>query len=252
MLNKFTVSLIQMDILPEKVEYNLKAALNLMKKALKDKSQAIILPEMWSTDFLKIQNKKLAESTNIVLKELQAFAKENNIFILSPLPELEKNKLYNTMFIISPQGKIEHKYRKIHLFKLTGEHLAYTPGQEKSSLVTPFGKWATAICFDLRYPDLIRELVAKDVDVLFVAAQWPVERKEHWENLLKARAIENQIFVVGVNRIGKSNGLEFPGTSLVFDPWGDLVAEGSTGEEVLTCQIDLNKIKDVRKKLPMS
>lgn len=251
MPNKFKVSLLQMNIVSGAVEHNLRVAMSLMEKALAEKPQVIVLPEMWSTDFLKISERKLAESTKLVLRKLKDFSAKNKVYILGSLPELEKNKLFNTFFITSPEGEIVGKYRKNNLFKLTAEHLAYAAGKDSLVLATPFGKWGAAICFDIRFPGFIHELAKKDTEILFVSAQWPIDRKEHWETLLRARAIENQMYVVGVNRVGKSNGLEYPGTSLVFDPWGDILAEGSTGEEIITCQLDLNKIKEVRKKLPM-
>ncbi|MFC1517889.1 carbon-nitrogen family hydrolase [Candidatus Margulisiibacteriota bacterium] len=252
MPDKFNIAMIQMNIVPGAVEHNLRTALALMKKSLAAKPQVIVLPEMWSTDLLKTKDPLLANTTPQILNKLFVFAKNNSAYILGTLPELIENKLYNTMFIISPEGKVLDKYQKINLFKLTGEHTTYTAGNKKLILSTPLGKWGAAICFDIRFPNLIQELATNGMDVLFVSAQWPWERKEHWENLLRARAIENQIFVVGVNRVGKSNGLEYSGRSLVFDPWGDLLAEGSSGEEILSCELDLSKIKEVREKLPLA
>ncbi len=250
-MTKITLALIQMNPVPEDVEKNLRTAFTYMEKAAAVHPQVYVLPEMWSTDFLGVENKELARSSVYVLEKLGAYAKDHGAYIIGSIPELAEGKLYNTLYVVGPQGKPLAQYRKNHLFKPTGEHLVYTAGKDKVVLKTPLGKWGLGICFDLRFSDFIEELAKENIDILFIPAQWPAERLSHWEALLKARAIEKQIFVVGVNRVGSFKRIEYPGHSQVIDPWGDVVCRGSTHAEVITCTIDLDKVKEVREKIPM-
>ena len=159
MQNEFIISLLQMNIIPGSAEHNLRVALDMAKKAVQQESRVIALPEMWSTDFLSLKDRKLAETTPQIIKDLSSFAKENHIFILGTMPELAKNKMYNTLYTIDPSGKTIGKYRKANLFKLTGEHLTYSPGKITKPLKTELGTFVTATCFDIRFPDFINKVV---------------------------------------------------------------------------------------------
>lgn len=251
MSQSYPVSIIQMNIIPEDVERNLATAVKLMEKAVVHGPKAILLPEMWSTDFISIHKKDLARSTEHVLGKLQAFSRHQHLYILGSLPELVEKKMYNTLYVISPQGTIAGKYRKNHLFKPTGEHITYSAGKDSLVLKTPLGVIGVAICFDVRYPKFINGLFDAGAEVLFISAQWPSERVEHWETLLKARAIENQIYVVAANRVGQHKKIEYPGHSMIIDPWGQVIARGNTKEEIITAVLDHKKIHEVRERIPM-
>ena len=156
----------------------------------------------------------------------------------------------NVAVVIDDRGKIVAEYFKMYPFSYMGEHLHYASGDSPVAFSVAGMNASVFICYDLRFPEVFRR-VARSVECIFVIANWPDVRIEHWSALLKARAIENQCFLVGVNRIGSDgNGLTYCGSSHVFSPAGDLLCTGSAGDELVFADIDLAQVKKVRSQFP--
>ena len=239
------VSLAQMDIVQGDKEKNLQKGIDFIEEAAKRGSDLIVFPELWTTGYVR-NIKELAESfddetIDVLIKK----AKEKNIKIFGTIAE-KADDYYNTMHFISPEG-LEAFYRKIHLFSVMKEDRFFAPGNK----IGIKGNIGMLICYDLRFPELSRKLVMNGAEILIVSAEWPYPRIEHWRTLLRARAIDNQSYVIGCNRVGNDGKLEYFGHSSVIDPWGKTVIEGKTDETLLTCEIDLSLVKEVRENFPI-
>jgi predicted amidohydrolase len=164
----------------------------------------------------------------------------------------EDGQLFNTSFIVAPDGELAAVYRKIHLFGFdSGEAGVLAAGTEL--LTTKIGAATVGIttCYDLRFPEQYRALVDQGADLFIVPAGWPERRIEHWNVLARARAIENQAFVAAVNAVGPSGDVILGGRSVVVEPWGKVIAEAGTAEEVLVADIDLAEVARTRSQFPV-
>ena len=232
------------------VDREVKEVLRLIE-SLKDKGVSIVvLPELWPSGPISTSNSNVFDKTPEILFKLEAVVSGmDGTAIMCGLPErveLEgENRQYNSAFFISRQST-PLAYRKIHLFPPFGEEKVFSPGK------SPLPVWyrvkgvelgiGPAICFDLRFPELFRHYATEGCKLLVCHALWPEERIEHFITLLRARAIENQCFSIGVNAAGKG----FGGMSTVFGPGGELVAQAGRGKETLLCEFDLGKIDEWR------
>ncbi len=217
----------------------------------------IITPELFLTgyDFKKLKEKQLLDLNDLtnpvgstLLDILRTF--ESNIII--GFPERDGSNWYNTIAAFDVDGNILAKYQKIHLFKPFSEHQLFMPGNR--DFVKPFTFKGTSygleICYDIRFPELSRILTLQGAEVLFIPAQFPHPRAYVWETLLRARAIENQLFVVAVNRVGETSPNRFFGLSVVFDPLGMINAQSPQDQAtVLFTTIDTTQVKSVRESL---
>ena len=178
-------------------------------------------------------------------------ARAHGVFLLGGVVNLGSGGLgRNETVVFSPEGGLVARYTKIHPFSLGGEAEHYEPGNEVVTF--PCGGWAVApfICYDLRFPEVFRVAARRGAQLFVVIASWPTVRIEHWRALLRARAIENQAYVVGVNRCGTDPKLAYPGRSVVVDPLGDLVADAGEGENCLGVEIDLERVAAWRRDFP--
>ncbi len=175
-------------------------------------------------------------------------AKTLNLWILASIPESGEPSPRNMALLVSPQGAVT-RYAKIHPFSYAGEHEHYAAGDRvvtaevEGLRVTPF------VCYDLRFPEPFRAAAA-DTDLYAVVANWPDERREHWRTLLRARAIENQAYVAGVNRVGDGGRLHYAGDSAVLSPLGETLTEGSDKEMVLFADVDPGSVQKLRSRFP--
>ncbi|MFF7726069.1 carbon-nitrogen family hydrolase [Streptomyces sp. NPDC008001] len=159
--------------------------------------------------------------------------------------------LYNTSLVFSPAGELVRSYRKIHRFGFDkGEAVLMAAGTEPATVALPAVTAGLATCYDLRFPELFRALVDAGAQMFVVPAGWPERRRGHWTLLARARAVENQAYVLACGTAGTHAGVEQAGHSLVVDPWGDVVAEAGAGEEVLTAEIDPARVAEVREEFP--
>ena len=160
----------------------------------------------------------------------------------------EAGQLYNTSVLIDADGEILTTYRKVHLFGFSdGEPKLMTAG----SRPVVRDRIGLATCYDLRFPELFRLLLDRGAEVVLLVAAWPAKRVAHWRLLAQARAVENQTYVLACNTAGTHAGVEMGGGSLVVDPWGSVVAEAGTGEEVLVVDIDPATVAGIRESFPI-
>lgn len=247
------VALFQFDVKLGDPEANRNKVRALIERSKAKSPDVIVLPEMWDTSYDIRNLRELASLENPkTLEFLKDMAVRYNVNIVGgSIPLLENDRIYNASFVLDREGKIIGVYRKVHLFGLMGEDKTFARGKELCLFELDGVKCGVMICYDLRFPELARSLALKGAEVIFVPAQWPAVRLAHWKLLLQARAVENECYVIGVNRCGKEGDLVFSGGTFVFDPWGDLVAGGSDIETVVFADIDLNKVREVRGLIPV-
>ena len=166
------------------------------------------------------------------------------------LLEAEGGQAYNTFALFDTEGDLRAAYRKVHLFRLMGEDRWLASGDRFVTVDLGWGTAGLATCYDLRFPEMFRALVAGGATILLVPAAWPEVRAKHWSLLLRARAVENQCFVLGCNCTGSGKGQDFAGLSAVIDPWGDVCAEAGSAPGLVTAAIDPGLAEQVRSTLP--
>jgi len=248
------VALLQMDIVLGEVSANRAKAQMMIDNGIRQGAELLVLPEMWTTGYKLADIHLLAEPEDgPTVTLLRQIAREKSVEIITgSIAEASGGKVYNTAYAIGKDGGIIAKYRKIHLIGLMDEEKYISPGDRKSVFSMSFGPVGLIICYDLRFTELPRALALAGSRVLFVPAEWPASRGQHWLALNIARAIENQLFVIAVNRVGKDPNNAFFGNSLVISPWGEILAQGSeTAEDVIVTDIDLTAVEEIRQKMPV-
>jgi predicted amidohydrolase len=216
----------------------------------------VVLPELWIPGAFAYRGYEASATTlpGAVVTELCLVAKEIGAHVLAgTVIERDGDQLHNTAVLIDPGGDIVHTYRKLHLFGFDhGEAAVLTAGDGVSTYPVPgFTTLGMTTCYDLRFPELYRLLLDKGAQLIVVPAGWPAARLDHWQLLLRARAVENQTFVIGCNQVGSQEGVVLAGHSLVVDPWGRVLAEAGTDEEVLTVDLDLALVAKIRAEFPV-
>ncbi|WP_016989684.1 nitrilase family protein [Flavobacterium sp. ACAM 123] len=207
----------------------------------------IVLPEMFSTGFTMNPSAVAETMQGETILWLQSLAKAKNAAITGSIVIEENANYYNRMVFVFPSGEIQH-YDKRHLFTLSGEDKVYTRGTQK--LIVDYLGWKICpfVCYDLRFPVFSRN--TDDYDLLIYVASWPKTRINAWDTLIKARAIENMSYAIGVNRVGEDdNGYEYTGHSQLVDYLGVYVIEPKETEGVLLATLDKSKMLEVRQKL---
>ena len=240
-------------------ETSLSAAVKLLEGAVyktkTDIPTIACFPELFTTGYPGASSvPQLAESlkTGRTLKTLKAIAKQLGIAIIAgSIMERAGGKYYNTSVLISPQGRVIGHYRKTHLFTPMGEDRYFSKGNA-IKLFEIFGtKLAVLTCYDLRFPEAFRKLAVEGAEIVFVPAEFPKARQDHWKALLRARAIENQMFVVGVNRTGCDRINTYAGGSRIIGPNGRVLGSLKDGECVLERTVNITRVRDHRKKIPV-
>jgi omega-amidase len=249
---ELTISLAQIDIALGQPQVNLAKIQELTVEARRRGSDMVLFPELWPTGYDLENAEQYATSLNEGLfAELAALARENTLHICGSLLSSQDGRYHNTAPLFSPAGERLGHYSKIHLFRLMDEDKYLTAGQAAPVFDLPWGKSAIAICYDLRFPELFRRYALAGTRIIFLPAEWPYPRLEHWRTLLQARAIENQVFIAACNRVGESKGERFSGHSAIYDPWGRLVVEAGDGEVLLTASVDTALVEKVRQAIPI-
>lgn len=211
--------------------------------------QLAVLPEMWATGFAYKDLNQLAAQTERIIAEVAALSAKHSMVIIGSLPEPHEEKVYNTAYVLD-NGEVKGKYRKIHLFSLMQEDRSFDSGSSWLLTETSVGKIGVFICYDLRFPELARRLAVEGAEILVVPGEWPKPRQEHWRTLLRARAIENQLFVIAANCCGVVGKLDFFGMSMIIDPKGELLAEAGYEAENITAVIDFDAMSSWRQQIP--
>jgi predicted amidohydrolase len=240
---------IQFNVKQGDVDANLAYVREALKRAAGQGANLAVLPEMWSSGFAYRNLNELAGRTAGIVAELLELSRELKLVIVGSMPEPHGAKVFNTAYV-ADNGTLAGTYRKLHLFSLLGEDKAFDSGDAWLLAETSIGKIGVIICYDLRFPELSRRLALEGAAVICVPAQWPKPRQEHWRTLLRARAIENQLFVVACNACGPIGKLEFFGMSMIIDPKGELLAEGGEAETEIAAPLDLQLMADWRAQIP--
>jgi len=234
-------------------EKNFSAAQKYIEDAAKAQVDVIVLPEMWNTGYALSRLSELADVNGENTKRMLAkIAKQFEVNIVGGSVSTKKEDgFYNTMYVADRTGKIIAEYDKAHLFKLMDEHHFMKPGQSVNVFDLDGIPCSGVICYDVRFPEWIRTHILKGAKVMFIPAEWPKPRIDHWQLLLQARAIENQCFIVAVNRVGNDPNNEFNGHSMVIAPWGELLIGGESSEGIYYANLDLHEVDRVRKTIPI-
>lgn len=224
-----------------------------------EETDVIVLPEMFTTGFAVDRTNIAEEQGGKGLQWMITKSKEKNAVIAGSIAVKENGKLFNRLYWVEPSGRVLH-YDKRHLFRMAGENKHFEAGQEKIIIEYKGWKICPLVCYDLRFPvwsrnksKMLNGEIQADYDVLLYVANWPEVRSFPWKQLLIARAIENQAFVVGVNRIGK-DGNDFPhsGDSAVINPRGELISTiKSHSDSFETIEISADYLKEFRKVFPV-
>ncbi len=210
----------------------------------------VVLPEMWSCGFDYGRLREIALETPGILTELASWCRRHRVVVVGSLPELDGGSLYNTNYVVDADGSLRGAYRKTHLFTLHGEHHHFAPGEDVLVCNTLAGRLGVITCYDLRFPELARVLALEGARILCVSAQWPLPRIEQWSLILRCRAVENQMFVVGCNGCGEEGDRRYGGASAIVSPLGVQLALANGEECTLFAKLDLQEVEAFREHIP--
>lgn len=254
------IAIIQMPVAQGDFQKNIEKSEALAKLAKEKGAELAVFPEMFLCGFNYKKNLEFLKlNGNTLEAEICAIAKRNKIAICGTIPYLaEQDEIpSNRMIFADSNGKVCAYYDKIHLFSVFNENLYVKEGNSIVVAETPFGKCGFAICYDIRFPELFVELAKLDAKFVIISAAFPNPRSEHWRVLSRARAIENQFFVVAVNQCGEekfgTTPIRYFGMSAIIDPWGGIVTECQPDEEdsIAIADINLDEVDRIREKIPV-
>ncbi|HEU4832870.1 MAG TPA: carbon-nitrogen family hydrolase [Pyrinomonadaceae bacterium] len=244
------IAAVQLEITLGQPEANINRARGLLSAAKQQGAEIVLLPELWTTGY----DLERAAGLAIHLKsdnEIAKLAREFGVYLCGSVLEKSGGKFFNAFTIYSPHGELLAVYRKLHLFAPLHEPEFLSPGDAPVSLELPWGKSGLAICYDLRFPELFRSYAVDGSRLILVCAEWPHPRLEHWRTLLRARAIENQCYVVACNAVGCVNETVFFGHSMIINPWGEVLVEAGEMEAILSADLDLAQVDQIRQQFPV-
>ena len=252
-MKQLMISLGQMDVALGRPDVNLAQVRHWAAESARQGADVLVLPELWSTGY-DLQNAAdyATVVTSGIFAEIAGLCRDHEIHILgSCLSLLGEGQYGNTAALFNPSGELLGTYSKVHLFQLMNEHKYLTSGNGRSLVQTPWGESGLAICYDLRFPELFRAYALDGAKIVFLPAEWPYPRLAHWQILLRARAIENQMYIVACNRVGTTDSTSFFGHSCIIDPWGEIVVEAGDSPALLTVAVDLDKVPEIRAQIPV-
>jgi len=244
------VAAVQHDIVWEDPPANFARLAPMIERAAASGARLIVLTEMCTTGF-SMDTQRTAEpvdgpSTRFLAEQACA----HGVWVCGSVPErgAGHERPANCLVLAGPDGTL-HRYRKIHPFTYSGEHEHYAAGDRLVTVTVEGVRLSLFVCYDLRFADEFWA-EAPGTDCYVVVANWPAARRAHWQALLVARAIENQAYVVGVNRVGEGGGLHYAGDSRIVDPLGEVLAAGAGGETILLADVDPAVVAETRKRYP--
>ncbi|MFF0389546.1 carbon-nitrogen family hydrolase [Kitasatospora sp. NPDC004615] len=221
-----------------------------------DGADLVVLPELWPvggfaydawSDGAEPLDGPTADTMSAAARAVGCWLHAGSIVERDP-----DGPIYNTSLLFAPDGELVRTYRKIHRFGFdAGEAVVMGAGQEIVTADAGFATLGLATCYDLRFPELFRALLDADAELLVIPAAWPARRAEHWNLLARARAVEEQAYVLACNTAGTHGGVEQAGRSLVVDPWGRVLAEAGPDEQVLTVEFDPAEVARSRAEFPV-
>lgn len=240
---------VQMAVAFSDPETNFSRARQLIDRAAQEKPDVIVLPEMWNTGFFPKEGRaELADEAGQQTKQLLSeLAKQYQVNIVGGSTLEKRGDTYrNTAFVFNRQGEQVAQYSKVHLFSYMGEQDYFEAGNELCVFELDGVKCGIIICYDVRFLEQVRSLCLHGIDVLFVPAQWPDKRIVHWQTLTRARAIENQIYVVAVNGCGTAGETQYGGYSAIYDPWGEILDQAGPEEVMIIADLNLELVETIR------
>ncbi len=244
-MSTLRIATIQTELFWENTDTNLEMLSQKINK-IQEEVDLIVLPEMFTTGFsMKTELAELPDG--IATTWLKKIAQNKNSAICGSVMYREtNNEVYNRMLWANPDGTLYH-YNKKHLFRFANEHNHYTAGNNKTIIQYKGFKIQLLVCYDLRFPVWIRRTPNQDFDAIIFVANWPEKRAEHWKALLKARAIENQCYVIGVNCVGTDgNNIAYSGDTSIIEPTGTIVYTQANQQEIAINNILLEKVLNYR------
>lgn len=247
------VAVLQSDIVWEDREANFARLRPWIATAAAAGARLLALPETYSVGF-SMATERIAEPwEGPSVAFLHDEARRHGLWLAGSLPELPRDaaagsKPANTLVLAAPDGTL-HRYRKIHPFTYAGEHQAFEAGKSHLTVDIEGLRTTLFVCYDLRFANEFW-VAAPGTDAYLVIANWPETRRHHWQTLLVARAIENQAYVIGVNRVGQGNKLAYAGDSRIVDPRGEILAAAAKNETLLLAEVDPAEVAATRRELP--
>ena len=248
------VTCLQMNMKLGCPEENFAHAEQLICNAMKDNADVLVLPETWNTGFFPKEN--LAELSckdgDEVKSRIGVLAKQYSVNIVAgSASNVRDRKVFNTAMVFDRDGECIAEYDKTHLFTPMEEDDYYACGDHLCRFTLDGVKCGIIICYDVRFPELIRKLALQGMDMLFVVSQWPKERIFHLRTLTAARAIENQMFVVCCNSCGTAGKTVYGGNSAIIEPFGKTLALAGETEEIISSICDMQILSDIRSSIPV-
>ncbi len=245
------VAAVQYDIGLGRVKSNCERAGELLHQAAANGAELVLLPELWNCGYLLTKLERLAQSSNgqcvTMLREIAA--KENIFIVGGSIAEKKGIDYYNTSIAIDNNGDIVEKYRKVHLFSHgLMENQYFKSGNEWAFCKFKDITIGMTICYDLRFPEFIRNLTLRGAQLLTVPAAWPLSRLREWRILCKARAVENSCFVIAANSTDTKENI-YPGSSMIISPLGEVLAELDNQEGVIYADLDFSICDEVKRKI---
>ena len=244
------VAMIQMDMELGNPDKNFAHAEALVRKAAAAEPDVITLPETWNVGFFPKEN--LADLSDKecgrVKKVFSALASETGINILAGTVSNQRQDggIYNTACVFDRKGNLVTEYDKVHLFSPSGEDQYFRHGKQPCNFRLDGVDCSLVVCYDIRFPELIRSEMLAGSSVQFVVAQWPVARQLHWDTLNRARAIESQSYLCCTNSVGTAGTTKCGGHSAVYGPMGECLILGGENEQILVADMDLSAVDEVR------
>jgi len=260
-MRKVKIALVQMNVTLDK-ETNVHKAEEMIGKAAKLGAEIIVLPEMFSTPYDNSYFPDFAEKCpGPTTNRLSEAARKHQIYLIGgSIPELDQEKIFNTSFIFDKNGNIIGRHRKMHLFDINVENGirfmesdTLSPGNNVTVCDTEYGKIGIAICFDMRFPELLRLMTDEGAEMVFIPAAFNMTTgPAHWRLTARMRAVDNQMFLCLASpaRNTESSYVAY-GHSLVCNPWGEVIAELEENEDVLITEIELEEVHKIREQLPL-
>ncbi|HEY0076008.1 MAG TPA: carbon-nitrogen family hydrolase [Abditibacteriaceae bacterium] len=244
---------VQLDIQWENKAANYERVRELIQEAAPEPGSLIVLPEMFATGF-SMNVAKITENACETEKFLSELAHEFSVVVLGGLATVNADgRGRNEAYLALPDGSEQSapvRYCKMHPFTFSGENKHFAPGEEAVIFEWQGFSVAPFICYDLRFPEIFRSVTKQGAHLFCVIANWPASRDVHWRALLLARAIENQAYVIGVNRCGDDPKLNYAGRSQIISPRGEIIADADSEEGVISVELDLLELQNYRREFP--
>lgn len=244
------ITLVQQDTAWHDKAANLAKAAEAIEAAAKQGARVVAFTEMFATGFTMAAEEHAEPIPGPTVEALAALAKRHAVYVVGTVIEQHAPRPRNAAFLLGPDGALAGTYRKIHPFSFGDENLHYVGGTELPLFEIDGIKAGLQVCYDLRFPETFRALSAKGAELVFVPANWPSRRAQHWSTLLAARAIENQMVVCGINRVGSDPGLAYPGLSAIHGPRGEPLASGGDTPGLVTADVDFSDVRAWRTQFP--